>query len=189
MAKKDPKEPRPQLTPEIESNIRQGHALGHSQTTIADTLGVTQQQISMWAKRIGLLWDTVNAGAIAATERNRERIAAARTQLAEATLADAIAIRERLWQPYTVIGNSIAGPVEYELDLPDAKAVSDLTKAIDKLAAVHENMTRLGASTSAAAAASVLAEMQAALEKYAAEDEVDDLIDNIHKDSEGGETE
>ncbi|OZC62347.1 hypothetical protein CH267_02080 [Rhodococcus sp. 06-621-2] len=183
----DDKPPRPQLTPAIESAIRQGHALGHSQASIADTLGHTQQSVSRWAKRLGLIWDTVNAGAIAAAERNRERIAAGRAQLAEQALADAINLRERIWDQYVVIGNSIAGPVEHVMELPDAKAVSDFAKAIDKLILTHENLTRLGAATSASAAASVLAEMQAALEKFAAEDEVDELIDDIQKNTEGGD--
>ncbi|OZE88043.1 hypothetical protein CH304_00290 [Rhodococcus sp. 15-649-1-2] len=183
----DNKPPRPQLTPAIESAIRQGHALGHSQASIADTLGHTQQSISRWAKRLGLIWDTVNAGAIAAAERNRERIAAGRAQLAEQALADAINLRERIWEPYVVVGNSIAGPVEHELELPDAKAVSDFAKAVEKLILTHENLTRLGAATSAAAAASVLAEMQAALEQFAAEDEVDDLIEQINENTEDGD--
>lgn len=187
MAKPEEREPRPQLTPAIESSIRQGHALGHTQGNIADVLGTTQQQVSRWAKRIGLVWDTVNAGAIAAAERNRERIAAGRAQLAEQALADAINLRERIWDEYTVIGNSMAGPVEFVMDLPDAKAVSDFAKAIDKLILTHENLTRLGAATSASAAASVLAEMQEALEKFAAEDEVDDLIEQINENTEGGD--
>lgn len=177
------REPRPELTPAIESAIRQGHALGHTQSNIADVLGdgTTQQMVSRWAKRLGLIWDTVNAGAIAAAERNRERIAAGRAQLAEQALADALNLRERIWDQYTVIGNTMDGPVEHVMDLPDAKAVSDFAKAIDKLVLTHENLTRLGAATSASAAASVLAEMQAALEQFAAEDEVDDLIEHINE--------
>jgi hypothetical protein len=175
------REPRPELTPAIESSIRQGHALGHTQASIADTLGIPAPQISRWAKRMGLIWRTATSNTAAMNEAVRERIAYGRALLAEQALADAIAIRERIWDQYTVLGNSISGPVEYVLDLPDAKAVSDFTKAIDKLILTHENLTRLGAATSANAAASVLAEMQAALEKFAAEDEVDDLITDIQQ--------
>jgi hypothetical protein len=162
--------PLPELTPELESAIRTGHALGKSQADIARSLTMKQTDISRLAKRMGILWN-VSPNVAAMTDKVRERIASQRAHLAEAALADAIALRERIWDTYEMVVSTPAGPERLTLDLPDAKAVSEFSKAVENLIKTHENMTRLGAMTSAAAAASVLAEMQTALEKIAAEDE------------------
>lgn len=166
--------PLPELTPDIESAIRAGHAQGHLQKTIAADLGVSQDIVSRWSKRIGLIWagNPARQAAIhAANDATRQRLHAARAQLAEAALADAIAIRERLWDEYTVIVSTPDGPQRETLELPDAKAVADFTNAINKLAMTHDNMTRLGSGTAADQAKSMLVQMQKKLlEAVQAED-------------------
>lgn len=155
-----------ELTPEREATIREGHALGRSQADIARELEVPQPIVSRWAKRIGLHW-SISPNVQAMNDKVRERIALRRAELAEALLNDAIAIRERLWDSYELVVSTPTGPERLTLDIPDAKAASDLTAAVDRLLKSHENLTRMGAGQSANQVASVLAQMQAGLEAFA----------------------
>ncbi|WP_051637710.1 hypothetical protein [Rhodococcus sp. UNC363MFTsu5.1] len=160
--------PKQELTPEIEAAIREGHAIGTSQADISRTLGISQDMVSRWAKRLGLLWNISPAVAVM-NDKTRERLSAQRAVLAEALLADAIAMRERIWDTYEFVASTPAGPQTIKLDLPDAKATAEFTAAVERLIKSHENLTRMGAGHNADAAASVLVQMQEALAQFAAE--------------------
>ncbi|MFC9514382.1 hypothetical protein ACFTSD_01485 [Nocardiaceae bacterium NPDC056970] len=161
---------RHELTAEREATIREGHALGRSQADISRELDVPQPVVSRWAKRLGLLWN-VSPNVVAMNDKVRERIAYNRAVLAEAALADAMALRDRIWEQYTVVVSTPAGPEPITLDLPDAKAVSDFSNAVQRLVATHENLTRLGAGSSADHARSMLMQMQGALQRAVALEE------------------
>lgn len=158
----------PELTPDLEATIREGHATGRSQAAIAEAAGIKQSEVSRLAKRLGLIWH-ISPNLAAAHERTRDRIAAARAALAEQALADALSIRERIWDQYTVYLGTPDGPREVTLDLPDAKAVSDFTAAVERLVKTHENLTRLGAGTDTDTAKSTLAKMHDVLTALAAD--------------------
>lgn len=151
-------------TPEQEATLREHHAKGQSQTNIAHIIGCTQPDISRHAKQLGLLW-TTNTATTAMNQATRDKSAQARAQLADAVLADAIALRERIWDQYTVIVQTPAGPQTEVLDLPDAKAVAEFTNAVERLIKTHENLTRMGAGKSTDHAKSMLVQMQEALLK------------------------
>lgn len=152
-------------TPEVESKIREGHALGKSLTGIAREIGVDKGDLSRWSKRVGLLW----TGTPHASDAVRERLAFNRLLLAEAALADAIAIRERLWEQHEVIVNTPAGPERITLDLPDAKATAEYAAAIERLVKSHGVMSEFSKGSLTSTATSVLAQLQSGLARYAAE--------------------
>lgn len=162
--------PLPELTPELEAAIREGHARGDSYVTISEATGITAQNIGRLVKKIGLLPWTYGQTA-AANEATRQRAIEQRAALADALLADAIAIRERLWDQYEMVVSTPAGPERMTVDIPDAKATADLTSAIERLLKSHENLMRMGAGQSARAAQSVLVQMQEALARIAAQED------------------
>ena len=155
----------PKLSEEDEAKIREGHMLGRSLNSIAKELGVNPSTVSRWAKREGLLWTGVPAASTAV----RDRLAFNRLRLAEAALADALAIRERLWEAHEVIVNTPAGPERMTMDLPDAKATAEFSKAVERLANTHSALSEYTKGASTEAAKSMLMQMQEALEKFAAE--------------------
>lgn len=156
-------------TPEADAILREHHALGSSQKVTAQALGGDCQQndVSRRMKRLGLLARTQKFAA--ANDETRERLAHERGLLAAQALADAVNLRERIWDTYQVIVSTPTGPVVETLDLPDAKAVSDFANAVNKLALTHENMTRMGAGKATDMAKSMLHKVQNDLAKYAAE--------------------
>lgn len=162
--------PLPELTPELEAAIREGHARGDSYVTISEATGQTAQNIGRLIKKIGLLPWTYGQTA-AANEKQRERAVQQRAALADALLADAVAIRERLWDQYEMVVPTPAGPQRMHVDIPDAKATADLTAAIERLLKSHENLMRMGAGQSVRAAQSVLVQMQEALARIAAHED------------------
>lgn len=154
--------PRWEWTPDQDATLREHHAQGNTQTHIANTIGCTQPDISRRAKQLGLLWH-INTATAAMNQVTRDKSAQARAQLADAVLADAIALRERIWDQYTVIVQTPAGPQTEVLELPDAKAVAEFTNAVERLIKTHENLTRMGAGKSTDHAKSMLVQMQEAL--------------------------
>lgn len=164
----------PDLTPELEAAIREGHATGRSQAAIAEHVTaagiatITQVQVSRLAKRLGLVW-SISPNVAAMNDKIRERMATQRAMLAEQALADAISLRERIWDEYTVVVGTPDGPTEHTLDLPDAKAVNDFAAAVERLVKTHENLTRLGAGTDTDYAKSTLAKMHDVLSALAAD--------------------
>lgn len=156
-----------ELTDVIQSAIRTAHAEGLSQSQIAKRIGVPQPNISRWSKRMGLLWDSGRT--VAANDAARERIKAARFELAEQFLADVKSIRERFWSEYTMVVNTPAGPQRVYLDLPDAKGVADIAAGIERLVKAHENLTRLGGGSNQDHAKSMLMQLQNDLAKFAAD--------------------
>lgn len=161
--------PRWEWTPEQDSTLREHHALGKTQTAAAATIGCTQPDISRRAKQLGIIWNTGQT--TAANQAQRDLSAQARAQLAAAVLADAINIRERIWDQYTVIVSTPHGPVTEILDLPDAKAVAEFTAAVERLIKSHENLTRMGAGQDADVAKSMLNELFEQVKKLADEKE------------------
>ncbi|MFC9788734.1 hypothetical protein [Rhodococcus sp. NPDC127528] len=127
----------PKLTPEVQSKIREGHAAGRSLNSIAKELDINPSNVSRWAKREGLIW----SGTPHASTVVRERLAYNRLLLAEAALADALAIRERLWDKHEVVVSSPAGPQRVTLDLPDAKATAEYAAAVERLVKTHSVMS------------------------------------------------
>lgn len=167
--------PPAELTDVMQSAIRTAHAEGLSQLQIAKRIGVPQPSISRWSKRMGLLWDSGRT--VAANDAARERIKAARFELAEQFLADVTSIRERFWSEYTMVVNTPNGPTRVLLDLPDAKGVADIAAGIERLVKAHENLTRLGGGSNQDHAKSMLMRLQSDLAKLAAENEPELLGD------------
>ena len=163
--------PRWEWTPEQDSTLREHHALGKTQQQAADQIGCTRPNISRRAKRLGILWQEPSPAIQAMRQKNADRSAQARAQLAAAVLADAINIRERIWDQYTVIVSTPHGPVTEILDLPDAKAVAEFTAAVERLIKSHENLTRMGAGQDADVAKSMLNELFEQVKKLADEKE------------------
>ncbi len=118
-----------------EPEIRRLHAEGLSQGQTARELGLDRPSLSRWSKRHGLLWGPTPAGAASQAERLR----AQRQHLAEQALADALHLRERLWD--NTMENVVTkdGVEQVPLDLPTARMVSDLASAIEKLTRVAEH--------------------------------------------------
>ena len=156
-------------TPEADAILREHHALGSSQKVTAAAIApdCTQVDVSRRMKRLGLLARTQKFAA--ANDETRERLAHERGLLAAQALADAVNLRERIWDTYDFIASGPNGPEKVSLDLPDAKAVSDFANAVNKLALTHENMTRMGAGKATDMAKSMLHKVQNDLAKYAAE--------------------
>lgn len=156
-------------TPEADAILREHHALGSSQKVTAAAISPDcgQHEVSRRMKRLGLLARTQKFAA--ANDETRERLAHERGLLAAQALADAVNLRERIWDTYDVVVNTPDGPRVETLDLPDAKAVSDFANAVNKLALTHENMTRMGAGKATDMAKSMLHKVQNDLAKYAAE--------------------
>ncbi|MFI8567327.1 hypothetical protein ACIGGF_12265 [Rhodococcus sp. NPDC078407] len=171
MTSGDTDTPPTELTDVMQSAIRTAHAEGLSQLQIAKQLGVPQPNISRWSKRMGLLWDSKRT--VAANDAARERIKAARFELAEQFLADVKSIRERFWSEYTMVVNTPTGPQRVYLDLPDAKGVADIAAGIERLVKAHENLTRLGGGSNQDHAKSMLMQLQNDLAKYAIENEAE----------------
>lgn len=157
---------RAELTSEIESSIRVLHAEGLTQGQIARRLDIARPNISRWSKRLGLLWtDTRTSAASSAT---RQLLEHKRMQIAERLLADVEAIRERLWEQYEVLMNTPTGPTRMTLDLPDAKAIADISSAVERLVKSHDHLARLGRGVDVDQAKSMLSQMQQQLSTYAA---------------------
>ena len=154
-------------TPEADAILREHHALGSSQKATADAIGgdCRQTDVSRRMKRLGLLARTQKFAA--ANDETRERLALGRNNLAEAVLADAVALRERIWDEYTYYASGPNGPELVTLDVPDAKAVADFTNAVNKMVMTLDNLTRMNAGKSAEDAKSVLNQVQADLAKFA----------------------
>ena len=154
--------PRIEWTPQQDSTLRELHARGQSVGDIAQALDLNRGHVSRRMKLHGL---TPNGRTPeAATQATRDRLAAQREQLASNVLADALNLRERIWDEYEIIANSPAGPMKMTLDLPDAKAVADFTSAVDRLITTHANLERIGAARSSDVAKAALTQMQQALE-------------------------
>lgn len=157
---------RPQVTPEMEAAIREGHAAGRSLNSIARQLDVNPSTVSRWCKKAGLIW----TGVPHASDVVRERLAFNRLVLAEAALADAIAIRERLWEPHEVIVNTPEGPKPMTLDLPDAKATAEYAAAIERLIKSHAVMSDFKDTQGVDHAKSMLGRLQAAIAEMVEEE-------------------
>ena len=162
-----------QLTIEQQATVHEGRAIGKSLTAIAKGLGVDKGDLSRWAKREGLAW----SGVPAAADVVRERLAYNRLLLAEAALADAIAIRERLWEEHEVVVNTPTGPQRVTLDLPDAKATAEYAAAIERLVKTHSVMSDFTGGSLVDHAKSTLVQMQTALQRLFADEDGNPLTD------------
>lgn len=163
---------RAQLTDEQADEVRAAHARGESQTSIARRLGIERSTISRWSKREGLIWAGIPTEA---TKAAKERIDQARTQLAEAALADALAIRQRLWDEHTMVVNTPSGPQRVTLDLPDAKAVAEYAAAIERCTKVHQHLAPYLDRTNLDHVKGVLQETHELLVRFASEVDDNDL--------------
>lgn len=152
-------------TPDEDSRLREVHAQGHSYRQTADILDadhdidVTFQQVAHRCKQLGLLPSVIKPNP--AADARREQILAYREQLAEELLADAIAMRARIWEPYDVI---VPGVGIEEMDLPDAKAAEAFVGAVDKLLASIQRIENLGGNRTADTAKSMIAKLQRGIE-------------------------
>ncbi|NLU81623.1 hypothetical protein [Rhodococcus sp. HNM0569] len=160
------------ITEEMGARIREGHAAGDSLNSIARALGVNPAAVSRWSKKEGIVWTGVPYAATVV----KNRIAYSRTRIAEAALADALAIRERLWERHTIVVSTAAGPQRVVLDLPDAKATAEYAAAIERLIKTHQHLASYIDMTSSEASKSVLSQMHEALMRLAAESDYEDEL-------------
>lgn len=154
------------LTPVQESQIRGWNAEGKTLTYCVQRFAELYpdenwplHKLSRACKRIGMLWSGANPGIAAMAEREAAKRMLMRSELANAMLADAIALRERIWEQYTIVAATKNGLETVELDLPDAKAVSDFAKATESLVKSHANLSLLGEGQGRDLAASMLGRM------------------------------
>ena len=117
------------ISDETAARIRGCHADGLSLRQTARQVGVSAPDLSRWSKREGLCWLPVPAVAATQAERYRAR----RTALAEAILSDAANIRERIWESSTEYFATADGIQAVTTDTPTARAVADLTAAVERL--------------------------------------------------------
>lgn len=148
-----------QVDEETESQLRSWNAEGKTLTWCAQQMNWELSKASRICKRLGLLWDGNNPGMRAMADRESRKMATLRTQLANQLLADAIALRERIWEEYTIVAVTKDGLDTIDLDLPDAKAVADFTKAVDSLVKSHTNLAILGQANGQDLAASMLGQL------------------------------
>lgn len=158
-------------TPAQDSRIREGHARGESIHHIGEDMGLNKGHISRRMKALGLVGAQQSPSLAAATQTTRDRLAAEREHLATLAIADALNIRERIWDEYEVVVNTPDGPRREILELPDAKAVSEFVAAMERLVKTHENLERIGSARSSDIAKAALTEMQHALQKLTTETE------------------
>lgn len=166
---------RARLSEEQAAAVRQGNAEGRSLRSIARDIGADPATVSRWAKREGLLWPRAERTA-AASEAVAIRLAEQRQDLAERALADALAMRERLWEPGIEHIATAGGVEEIETDLPSPRAVRDLADAIERLTRVAENAAHLSDTARIADARSMLGRLSAQIGEYV--DALDDGADN-----------
>lgn len=155
---------------ETESKLRGWNAEGKTLTWCAQQMGWELSKASRICKRLGLLWDGNNPGTRAMADREARKMATLRTQLANQLLADAIALRERIWEEYTIVAVTKDGLDTIDLELPDAKAVADFTKAVDSLVKSHTNLAILGQANGQDLAASMLGQLFALVREAVSED-------------------
>lgn len=154
--------------PDEDSRLREVHAQGRSYRQTADILDadygidVTHQQVAHRCKQLGLLPNRMQGQT--ANDERRERILAHREQLAEELLADALAMRQRIWEEYEVIVPGMDGPRTITLDLPDAKAAESFVGAVDKLLGAVQKIENLGGNRTADTAKSMIAKLQKGIE-------------------------
>ncbi len=156
---------RARVSEEQAEEIRRGNADGRSLRSIAREIGLDAPTVSRWAKAEGLLWPRA-ARTAAASEAVAIRLAEQRQALAEASLADALALRERLWDK-GIEHIATAGGVEtVETDLPSPRAVRDLADAIERLCRVAENAAHVSGVAKLADARSMLGRLAQQVEQY-----------------------
>lgn len=148
------------FTEDEESFIREHHAKGESMSSIGRALGISAPDMSRGCKRIGLIWMNQN---YKTTQAVKDRLAYGRAMLAEQLLNDALEMRTRLYEEYEVIVVTRDGVEHTTLDLPDAKAVSDFTKAVNLMIKTHADLENIGAASSADYARSMLGQLKSAL--------------------------
>jgi hypothetical protein len=147
------------LPPDQEAQFRAWNAEGKTLTWCAEQFDLSLAHASRIGKRLGLLWSGNNPGMQAMADRERQKVATLRTALSAALLADAIALRERIWETYDVVAVTREGLDTIELELPDAKAVADFTKAVDSLVKSHTNLSVLGEAQGRDIVASMLGQL------------------------------
>ncbi|ACY20705.1 hypothetical protein Gbro_1423 [Gordonia bronchialis DSM 43247] len=129
---RDPVRSARAVTDADEAEARRLRDSGLSQTQAAAHLGVSQPDLSRASRRWGLSWwPAPIAGQVQA-----ERLRLARQELAEAALTDALEIRKRLWDKGLEHIATREGVETVETELPSARAVSDLSNAIERLTRV-----------------------------------------------------
>lgn len=138
----------------------------------ARQMGIPSHELSRISKREGILWNAQRTAHMAEIER--AKIAAARADLASKLLADAVALRERIWEKYQVVVITKDGIETIELELPDSKAVADFTKSVDLLIKAHTNLMVLGDAMGADFTKSMLGQLQAALIKQAVKQDAEE---------------
>lgn len=161
------------LSEEDESLLRAWNAEGKTLTFCAQQFDMGLPRMSRIAKRLGLLWDSTNPGIQAMADRERQKMQNQRAQLANSLLADALALRERIWEEYEIVAVTKDGLDSLTLDLPDAKAVADFTKAVDSLIKAHTNLAVLGEAQGRDLAASMLGQLMEAVRAAVSEAEED----------------
>lgn len=161
------------LSEEDEGKLRAWNAEGKTLTWCAKQFDMGLPRMSRIAKRIGLLWDSSNPGIAAMADRERQKMQTQRAVLANGLLADAIALRERIWEEYEIVAVTKDGLDSITLDLPDAKAVADFTKAVDSLIKAHTNLAVLGEAQGRDLAASMLGQLMEAVRSAVSEAEED----------------
>jgi IS30 family transposase len=149
------------ITEAEQQQIRKLHAAGLGRNDIAKSLGRSQGTISKWCSRLGL--EFCRLATQAATAAKVTDAKARRAALAEALLDDIERLRHRAWSKYTIVGNSIDGPVKHTLDLPPLREVSDAYKAVETCARQHLAIAKHDSDTGVDEGKSMLAALGTAL--------------------------
>ena len=165
---------KPEWTSELDSALREHVANGGSLTAFAKTHDFNESHASRRAKKLGLM--LAFGAPKAANDAMRGSLAEAREEFARLVLADAYAIRSRLYEEEKVAVSTPAGVQEHTYDEPTAKSVAELTAAVERLARVHDNLTRIAGAKSTDLAKSAMLKLQ---------DELRAAIDHLDPDGAG----
>ena len=101
--------------------IRILHARGESCQSIAAAVGRNKSTITRQCRRLGLSFDRSQTKA--ATDAKQADSKARRAEVQSLLLDDFHRIRERAWQPYTMVVGTGEGAETVLLDLPPAEAL------------------------------------------------------------------
>lgn len=129
------------LTDAESARIRELHAQGESCAAIGDAIGRNKSTVSRHCRKLGLSFD--RAPTSAATEAKQADNKARRASHVTALLEDFERLRERAWEPYTVVVSGIDGAEKVRLNLPPAQETAAFYRAmglcVDKVIAMERH--------------------------------------------------
>jgi hypothetical protein len=117
----------PPISDDTRDQIRALHADGLGRNEIARRLGIGTRTVSVYAARMGLVFDNAEMTEVA-TQNRKAQLAARRMDLAEALQEDAERLTEQMWEPAKVY--SFGGKDNTYKERPVDEPPADAKKAL-----------------------------------------------------------